>query len=187
MTCYIVTESDADAVLFRWLLRPEITHHGDQIQVKDGVDRSGAESYAKGMALVRHEPAALVVNVHSTDVRVMKERKSFLDWYFGKSFPGYEYQILFFFPTAEVVLFRDEALLQDVFGRPLTDVERARAEYDPKRVLAELAAEKQLGTDEVWRRITAHSPDVVRTAPPVPELIEFVHRVLRPEAALVPA
>jgi hypothetical protein len=137
--------------------------------------------------LAWHEPAALIANSRSTDPKILHERRSFLEWELKHGAGPDFYKLLLFVPAAEVVLFRDEPLLQDVFGRPLTDVERARAEYDPKRVLAELAAEKQLSVDEVWRRITAHSPDVVRTAPPIPELLEFVNRQLAEEAAPVPA
>src|SRR5262249_14893199 len=132
------------------------------------------------------EPVVQLVNIPAADLALRQERTSFVEYNLRSAVPGLS-RILYFVPCVEGVLFKDEPLLEDVFGRPLTDVERARAEYDPVRVLTEMAAERGLSMDGVWRRITAHGPDVVRTAPPVPDLIDFVRRTLSPQAAAVPA
>jgi hypothetical protein len=132
---------------------------------------SGADSLARSILAVRREPVVLVVDADGGTETAM-EREAFLLESLGAVGRRELFEVVVFTPALEVLLFQDDAFLGRIARRLPTEVERVRAEYDPKRVLEALEVRR----DEIAGNLRHADIDLLRSAPEIQRIVSFLNR-----------
>lgn len=178
MKCYVVCEGLADQLLLEGILKDEFLTDGTEVVVVRGGGWSGAESMARSILAVRQAPVALVVDADSSDPQLTREREAFLNASLGEF--RSRFQVFVVVPEIEVLLFKSPELLERA-GLELSERDLLRAQYEPKRVLNELADGQPL--DLVQRLVDAGAGELLAGVDPIPSLRAFIRATVRTAAA----
>ncbi|HLM73510.1 MAG TPA: hypothetical protein VK459_12485 [Polyangiaceae bacterium] len=171
MICNIVTEGKLDAEIVRKLLEPEIRSSDRRIHFTCAGGWSLAESTARSILAVRQEPVALIVNADSSRIDRIEERRRFLEESLREVATGAVFHVVLFVPEIEVLFFHPDVISQLLgTSKELSDAERTRAEYEPKRVLESLG----LSRDVISRKLPRLDLTPVKAHTDVAELRSFV-------------
>lgn len=142
MICHVVCEGPADALLLRRLLEPEVPGDDSRVHIIEAGGWSLADSTARSILAVRHEPVALVVDADGTSPEVVEERRRFLEESLGAvSTSPNLFRVFLFVPEMEAIVFQGttpdqlKKHLKRGIPYPLPAEMKLEARYAPRRVL----------------------------------------------------
>ncbi|WP_349370363.1 hypothetical protein [Salinarimonas sp.] len=141
----LVTEGILDERLWRALLRAT---RQDGVRVLSAGGRSAAVSKANTILVLRDEPVALVLDADTSDRRLLENETATARFALQLGADDVPAEAFLIVPATEALYLSDDAFIAQMLGRPLTEVQRVRAEYEPQRVIREL-----LGADGVRRLV----------------------------------
>jgi hypothetical protein len=158
MTSHIVTEGPRDVALLRELLAPEREKY--RVDFFSAGAKSAADSLARSILLVRHEPVILVVDADSTDPSLVKEQQDYFTASLREVAPPDMWRVCLAIPEVEICFFDDIDFLQQLLGVQLTEEERARSKFQPKQVLESLFRKKNLPFSAAAMVVLLHDKDI---------------------------
>jgi hypothetical protein len=170
MNLHVVTEGPFDAALLSTLLAPEAVRSGVCLRFREAGGWSAADSLARSILAVRREPVVLVVDADGGEERA-SERKAFLQSSLGAVARPDMFEVVVMAPALEMIFFQDESVLEHIAGRPPTDVERVRAEYEPVRALESMGVKR----DRIPQSLRPEDVERLRAMPELQRILAFVH------------
>lgn len=175
----LVTEGAAEEFLWRTLL-DGLGH--DDVRVVGAGGRSAAITKANTILVTRGEPVALVLDADTNDRRLLETEREATRFSMQFGADAVPSEVFLVAPTMEAMFFIDR-VIETVIGRPLSEVERVRAEYDPKRVLHDiLPGALRQNAVSVLRDRVAGSADPTQL-PYVGPVVAFLERCREPVAS----
>jgi hypothetical protein len=151
-----------------------------EIRVIDGGGRSNTRSLARTILLDYQEPTVLIVNANTVNKDQLAEQTRELEMVLDMAADPGLWTVALFEPTLERCFFRNISFIEDLIGRRLTDVEKALAEYDPRRILTQLEPDYTQTLPLKWR---GRSLAPLKEDPALARVCEFLERVHHRAAA----
>lgn len=156
-TAYIVTEGQLDSALISQLL-PDLTDKPESVKVITGQGYSSALALAQSVLFQTGQPALLLVDADTNDLRRVKEKQEFIEEYI-KVGTASKFKVLLAVPTLEAIFFEDKTrdALESVIGKSISDEVWELAKLSPKQALSIITGRPdtsfaQLLTNETLRQ-----------------------------------
>jgi len=182
MKAYVFVEEASDAAVLRRLMPAALAQ---DVQLVSAQGMGSLASLARSVLATRRKPAAVIVDSYSVAPELIRDRRQNLEDLIWLVAGGVPTKVVMAVPELRGIFFHDPHLLPQVLGRELPAEVLIRARYEPGAVLEELLAQSS-GVKSVEQLALALSPEDLKSAPPVPELIQFLNDVLRPAPTAKP-
>jgi hypothetical protein len=147
------------------------------IERREAESRYATSSKARTILLLKHLPVAVVADAD----RGYKEdeeygQRALLEGLLDMAASRREWRVIYFDPSIELLLFRDEALRRALLPVEPTEKQLRRARRKPKRVLAELFAQvgEQNWAQALIRRLEQVDPSVLWATKKLKRLESFL-------------
>lgn len=172
----LVTESKIDAEIWSALLSIRGIE-GVRVVGSDG--RSEAISRAHTILVAKRDPVALVLATDTHDPQVAESARANARHFVRMGAGDIPGEVFVVHPSCEALLLANEEILSEVFQQSLSEGERVRAEYEPRRVI-----EEHFGRNGVLRllerlRRTPDGSSFLATHPRVDDIIDHLRACLR--------
>jgi hypothetical protein len=168
---YIVTECQFDATMLHRLLPKHIVKF-----VKFVPDKYSASSRAMTILSVRQRPLAFVVEATARTKTAVLEREDMARYIIRRGAGDVPFKIFTPFPSIEMVFFQDRALLEQLIGRKINDLEWKFATFNPKEVLNHLLEghPEGLTIEGILDTLTDEAIEVLQKHPFICSISEFL-------------
>jgi hypothetical protein len=186
MSAYLFVAEDSDACILKHLIPATLA---PEVQIVSAKGMGSLASVARTALATRRKPAAVIVDAYSVKPEVISDRRQNLEdliWLVAGRVPV---KVVMAVPELRRIFFDDPRLLPKLLGRELPAEALIRARYEPGAVLKELLAQDSR-IQSIEQLVAALSPEdfeTLKSAPPIPELNQFLNDVLKPAAAAKPA
>jgi hypothetical protein len=185
MASYVVSESEPDQRILSAVVKRLLP--GQNVVVADGDGKSNGISLARSLLVARRQPVAFAVGAHTQDPDLLREQQQSIDMLLNLVADPSSWAAILFVPELERCFFRDPGFSARLFGGPLSDRQRDLAEYDPRRVLRELAGERW-GTEDpdhavLLEHLAGHDLAPLADDPGIATLVRFLDGVSKRSAA----
>ena len=138
MSAVIVTDGAFAQLLLEQMVRQHPLLRSRELRVSDAGEWSGAQSKARTILVLKHQPVALVADAGAFEPEGITEQRCFLEWGLEQVAPRHRWRVILLIPQVEGLLFRNERLLRALVEDMPSFEQTIRARYEPRRVFAEL-------------------------------------------------
>ena len=183
MTAYIVCEGERDAQLLKRLVPEEFVSHVE-IVAAGGI--SAVKSLARSLIVRRQSPVAIVADADATVPEQVEQRLKDTEEIVGNIAVNTPVKVILAVPTLEIIFFQDVSLLSRLLGYvPSQDV-LSLAVYQPWQTLKQLISQSKnfQSQAQLVEQLTNEDLEVLRKAPVVQEIIQFLQSVRETADAL---
>ena len=170
---YVITENKSDTEVLCKLLPEDLVN---STEIVNGGGSYGAQSLAGSLLATRRLPVALVVDADTDDADAISDREVILREFLQQRSAGNEqiFQLSLMVPAIEIVFFEDRALIEQLVGRPLSDLEWMLAKHAPKALLDSLPGGRQANIARILDNLTPVQLHEIRNHPVLKNLISFL-------------
>lgn len=169
---YIVTENPTAALLIEKLLPKE---NRCAITYVPRTDYRWAQSTASVLVSTKLSPVILVLDADSIDVETISDRQVINEELIGFKKTG-RIKVILAVPEIEILLFQDQALLEELLDCEISAVDWARAEFIPRTILQKLLndSSQPITLEELLDQLTPAMTDKLRHHPLLQEIMAFL-------------
>lgn len=167
---YIVVEGPTDAAILRKILPPESLQ---QVKFINGEGKYSAVSMARKLLMTEQVPTVLVIDA-DTDQKSMIHEQQDLDYLLRQATGGTPFLILMAVPAIESLFFQDRAFLEQLFGKPFTDLEWQLARHQPRQLLNTFQGGVQKFVEHAITTLTDEKIELLRQYELVQNLMQFL-------------
>ena len=171
MKTVVVVEGESDVMLFQSVFASQ----KEQVKFLAGGSRFESPSFARSLLVYHHLPVVLMIDSDATNKDRIIEEQISLKSYLDVAALGVPTRVISIVPCLEAIFFTDDSVTEKIAGRRLTDVEKVEAQYNPKKILHQLLGVGR--TQEAILRLGPSDFDLLRNAPPMRELQQFLDEV----------
>jgi len=177
MTLSIVVEGPRDAELIGAVTGAVADPR--RYQIVRALGRSHAVSVAGTLLSHRGEPVVLAIDADTTHQRLLEEQRGNLHTLLNRAARPELWRLVLFVPELEIVLVHDQAVVHELFGRPLDEVEQALREVAPKKVVEGLLESSRQDWSALMKRIADDRKlaSKLGESPGMRDILDFVERV----------
>lgn len=170
---YVITENEFDEEILQKLLPDELISN---THIVDHAGSYGAYTLAGSLLGTRRLPVALVVNANSEDGATIQEREDYLREFLLGPAAGQanRFQIAIFVPEIDSVFFESRALIEQLVGRPMSDLEWMLAKHAPKALLDSLPGGREANIARILDNLTPGQLHDIRNHSVLKNLINFL-------------
>ncbi len=170
---YLITESQLDEEMLKKLL-PE--NAAKDIKFVAGAGEYSAQSLARSILAVRHEPVALALNARTTDPSLIQEHRDFLREALGQAAAGAPFGIFLAEPELEILFLETPDRLGKLFSRDFSSLELELAKSSPRKFLHLISGEQDRKRlmKKLLRNLDEQSLNAMRKHPLLANLTRFL-------------
>jgi len=183
MTTYLVCEGTYDATLLKRLLPEALIVN---VKIVEAGGFSSVKSLARSLIVRRQSPVAIVADADTVIPEQVEQRRRETEEIVGNVAINTPVKVILAAPTLEIIFFQDISLLMRLLGYiPSTEMLHLAA-YQPTQVLRQLISQSEnfQSQHQFVESLTANDLEVLRQAPVIQELIQFLQSVRETAPAL---
>jgi hypothetical protein len=151
-----------------------------KVRVVAAGGRSNASSLASSVLLETREPVALVLNAHTVDPDLLRIQRQESEMLLDLAAHSSLWTVALFEPEIERCFFRRIDFVEELLGAKLTERQAALIEYDPKRILKEIAPDYR---ELLPQLLAGKSLAPLKEDPALRQVVDFLEEVHRRAAA----
>jgi len=178
MIAYIVCEGPSDAQLLKTVLPKKLLN---DVQVVAAGGISAVKSLARSLVVRRQVPMIIVVDADSVVQELIQERLKSFEEIVGGVAANTPVKVVLAVPEMEAIFFQDASFLSRLLGyippQNLLDL----AVFQPKKALEQLLSQSEknnhLSPLEILARLSNEDTEILRKAPFIQEIINFLESV----------
>ncbi|MEY2977672.1 MAG: hypothetical protein ACO31I_14430 [Prochlorotrichaceae cyanobacterium] len=176
MTTYILCEGESDARLIERLL-PEALMMEAKVFPAGGL--YAVNSLARSLIVRRQCPVAIVVDADEIRPNRVEQRRSEIEEILERVAIDAPVKVVLAVPEMEIIFFQDRSLLSSLVGYEVPQDTFNAAQYEPKQILMELMSQSERFNhgSELIERLTTEDLHILRKAPVIQELVQFLQSV----------
>jgi hypothetical protein len=177
---YLITEGQSDEDILKELL-PEDAIANAKFVIGSG--RYSAQSLARSILAVRHEPVALVLDADTTELAAIREQQAFLREALRQAAAGAPFGIFLAEPELEILFLESPEFLGNLSTRDFSPIELELARSSPRKFLHLISGEqdKKRLMRKLIKNIDERSLHVMRKHPLLANLTKFLSTISLPE------
>jgi hypothetical protein len=170
---YLITESQFDEEILKKLLPKDAVNN---VQFVAGAGQYSAQSLARSILAVRHEPVALVLAAKTTEPSLIEEHQDFLREALKQAAAGAPFGIFLAEPELEILFLESPDRLGHLFSRDFSSLELELAKSSPRKFLHLISGERDRKKlmKKLIRNIDEQSLRAMRKHPLLSKLAKFL-------------
>lgn len=178
MIAYIVCEGPSDAELLKTVLPKKLLN---DVEVVAGGGLSAVKSLARSLVVRRQVPVIIVADADSVVPELVQERLKDIEEIVESVAINTPVKVVLAVPEMEAIFFQDASFLARLLGHIPPQNLLDLAVFQPKKALEQLLSQSEnnnhLSPLEIIARLSNEDTDILRKAPFIQEIINFLESV----------